>query len=90
MNCGLRQNVEQSFAIQAFGFAKRDSLGNRLHLYAENRLDHQLHAGSRAGGSHQAPVARDRLKNGLSGLKDFAVAADEQNHGALLDCGSAA
>src|SRR6266481_1457289 len=79
---GLRQDFEQPFAIEADFLPEDHRLSDRLHANAQQRVDDQLHRGSRARTAEKKVSFGDRLKYWLGGEEQFWVAAGQQREGA--------
>ena len=81
---GLRQDFEQPFAIEADFLPEDHRLSDRLHANAQQRVDDQLHRGSRARPAEKKVSFGDRLKYWLGGEEEFRVAAGQQGEGAFF------
>src|SRR6266446_1526418 len=71
---GLRQDFEQPFAIEADFLPEDHRLSDRLHANAQQRVDDQLHRGSRARTAEKKVSFGDRVKYWLGGEEQFRVA----------------
>src|SRR5260370_295336 len=81
---GQRQNFAQPSAMRADFLPEDHRLSDRLHANAQQRVDDQLHRGSRARTAQKKVSFGDRLKYWLGGEEQFWVAAGQQREDAFF------
>ena len=80
----LGEDFQQEFAVETRLFSEGHRLCDRLHVHAEQRVDHELHRGTGTARPHVEILFRNGGKDWLAGVEYVGVAAAEERQAALL------